>query len=170
MVRCGDGWCIPWPIDTSAYNVTFGMGWFLWHCCHCYLWKVCTVASTLHQSCFFVALTPHVGSEAGVFDRLSLGYMSWLSVSQLSVAVTNAWDKLTYKEGKFIFDSQFQRFQSTVTWLVAFGPVVREHIMVESMWQRKLLTSMEARKQKGDKRNQVPIFPWKGMLPVINFD
>lgn len=57
-----------------------------------------------------------------------------------------------------------------VSWLVAFGAVVREHIMVESMWQRKLLTSWKLGSKKRDKRNQFPIFPSKGMLPVINFD
>lgn len=107
-----------------------------------------------HQSCFFVALTSYVGSEASVFDWLSLGYMSWLSVSQLSVTVTNTWDKLTYKEGKFIFDSQFQRFQSMVTWhSCLWACSKRAHYGGEHV--------AELGSKKRDKRNQVPIFPSK---------
>jgi hypothetical protein len=36
------------------------------------------------------------------------------------------------KGGRIYFDSQFQRFQSIVTWLHYFGPLVRQNIMAGS--------------------------------------
>lgn len=64
----------------------------------------------------------------------------------------NTWDK-HFTRGKGLFGLQSQRFQLVVSWLIAFGPVMR-HDMVESAWRQRTVHLLAVRKQRG--RGQGP--------------
>lgn len=46
-----------------------------------------------------------------------------------------------------------------VAWPIAYGPVLRQHIMEKRMWQSKAAQIVVTRKQKETRRGQVPTVP-----------
>jgi hypothetical protein len=65
----------------------------------------------------------------------------------------------------FFFDSQFERFQPMADWAIAFGPVARQHIIVEAYGKGRCLShsSLEAERER---RGQGANIPFKDMLAM----
>jgi hypothetical protein len=74
-------------------------------------------------------------------------------------------ETVNLKGGKVYLGSQFQ---SLVTWPHCFGPVMKQHMMVEARGRAKLLTSWWPGSKERDRKGQGPNIPFKGTPPMTS--